>query len=72
MAKKMNGYNGHTFAADANAVKESTLIKVEDSMIMRPQLIGSYYKNRKKVRNIAYWMDVLNRGDAEALEKLQA
>lgn len=72
MAKKMNSYNGRMFAADANAVKESTLIKVEDSMIMRPQLIGSYYKNRKKVRNIAYWMDVLNRKDAEALEKLQA
>lgn len=57
---------------DVMKVNAKTLIQPKESIIMYPQMIGSYYKNGKQVRNIAYWMDVLNRGDAEALEKLQA
>jgi len=73
MAKKMNNnYGGKAFASDVNNVKKSTLLKTgESSMIMRPQLIGSYYKNRKKVRNIAYWMNVINNNDVEALSQLK-
>ena len=54
-----------------NGVAAETLIQPKESMIMYPQLIGSYYKNGKQVRNIAYWMDVLNRKDAEALSQLK-
>lgn len=74
MAKKMNNnYGGKAFASDVNNVKKSTLLKTgESSMILRPVMIGSYYKNGKQIRNIAYWMNVLNNNDVEALEKLQA
>ena len=68
----MTNYEGKVFAADVNAVDESTLIKVEKSMIMRTIIIGSYYKNRKQVRRLDYWINVINRQDAEALEQLQA
>ena len=71
MAKKMNGYNGRTFAADANAVEESTLIKVENSMVIHPQLIGSYYKNRKQIHNLAYWTKVIADQDVEKLAQLK-
>lgn len=72
MAKKINGYNGKAFASDVNNVKKNTLLKTESSMILKPIMIGSYYKNGKQIRNIAYWMNVLNNNDVEALEKLQA
>lgn len=72
MAKKMNGYNGKAFAYDVNNVKKSTLLKTEESsMILRPIMIGSYYKNNKQIRNIAYWTKVLEEQDAEKLEMLK-
>lgn len=59
------------FAVDVNDVKKSTLIKVENSIIIRPTMIGSYYKNNKKIRRLDHWIDVINRQDAEALEQLK-
>ena len=73
MAKKMNNnYDGRNYASDVNAVKKSTLLKTEgSSMILRPVMIGSYYKNNKQIRNIAYWTKVLEEQDAEKLAMLK-
>ena len=68
----MAKYNGKQLIDDVMAIEDkSTLIQPKESMILHPQMIGSYYKNRKKVRNIVYWIDVLNRKDAEALSQLK-
>lgn len=72
MAKKMNSnYNGKTFASDVNIAKKSTLLKTQNSMILTPIMIGSYYKNGKQIRNLAYWTRVLEEKDAEKLAVLK-
>lgn len=69
----MAKYTGKQLIDDVmKEVDAKSLFQPKKSMILRPQMIGSYYKNRKQIRNIAYWMNVLNNNDVEALEKLQA
>ena len=68
----MAKYTGKQFVDDVMAIEDkSTLIQSKESMIIYPQLVGSYYKNGKQIHNIKYWMDVLNRKDAEALSQLK-
>ena len=67
----MTNYNGRNFASDVNNVKKSTLIKTDGSMILRPIMIGSYYKNNKQIHNLSYWIDVINNADAEKLAALK-
>jgi len=67
----MAKYTGKQLIDDVMRVDAKTLIQPKESMILRPQMIGSYYKNGKQIHNIKYWMDVLNRKDAEALSQLK-
>ena len=73
MAKKMSSnYSGRNFASDVNSVKKSTLLKTKgSSMIMKPVMIGSYYKNGKQIHNLEYWTKVIVNQDAEKLAQLK-
>ena len=64
-------YNEKEFADLVNEVKEETLLKVKTPMIMKPLIVGSYYKNRKQVHNLAYWMKAVADQDVEKLAQLK-
>ena len=67
----MTNYSEKEFASQVYDVKEETLLKVESSMVMKPIIIGSYYKNRKQVHNLQYWMKAVADQDVEKLAQLK-
>lgn len=58
MKKKMNGYNGRSFASDCNKVKASTLLEAPCITIM-PRMITDAYKKGKTLRNSMYLKGVM-------------
>ena len=58
MAKKVNNYNGRSFASDCNKVKENTLLKAPSITIM-PIMIVDAYKKGKTLRNSIFMKGAL-------------